>query len=177
MNILGLNAFHGDASAALLRDGILVAAIEEERLNRIKHWAGLPVAAAAACLAGTDRLELEHIAISRDPRANFWRKVLRVATRPQSWGHARARAANSVRVARVRDELTAALPNFLERARLHNVEHHRAHLASAFFASPFEEAAIASVDGFGDFASAMWGTGSGNEMDVRATRLKPGVRL
>jgi carbamoyltransferase len=172
VNILGLNAFHGDASAALLREGVLVTAIEEERLNRIKHWAGLPTMAAAACLAGTDAAELEHIAISRDPRANLWRKVLRVATHPESWGHARSRAVNSLRLTGVKAELGRALSYPVDQARFHFVEHHRAHLASAFFASPFEESAIASVDGFGDFASAMWGTGRGNRMSVEgATRF------
>ena len=67
MKILGLNAFHGDASAALLRDGQLVSALEEERLNRIKHWAGLPMLAAKACLDGA---QPDHIAISRDPKGS-----------------------------------------------------------------------------------------------------------
>src|SRR5207302_945779 len=140
---------------------------EEERLNRIKHWAGLPVRAAAACLAGTDLAELSHIAISRDPRANLWRKLLRVATRPQSWMEARRRGSNALRLTRVQSELAAALGPSIHEARFHYVEHHRAHLASAFFASPFEEAAIASVDGFGDFASTMSGFGRGNRIDVQ----------
>ncbi len=165
MNILGLNAFHGDASAALLTDGVLVAAIEEERLNRIKHWAGLPLRAAEACLAGTSARDLQHVAISRDPSANMWRKILRVATNPSSWSHARTRAANGLRVANVREELARGLP--IGKARMHNVEHHRAHLASAFFCSPFEEAAVASIDGFGDYTSAIWGTGTGNRIDVQ----------
>jgi carbamoyltransferase len=173
MNILGLNAFHGDASAALLQDGILVSAIEEERINRIKHWAGLPTAAATACLAGMDPAQLAHVAISRDPRANLWRKLLRAATQPASWGRARSRAANSARLTGVQDELASALLPGVSNARFHNVEHHRAHLASAFFASPFEEAAIASVDGFGDFASAMWGTGRGNHINVQGTTRFP----
>jgi len=78
LNILGINAFHGDASAALLRDGQLVAAVEEERLNRIKHWAGLPLLAAKACLQG---VQPDHIAISRDPKAHLWDKLLRAAVR------------------------------------------------------------------------------------------------
>jgi carbamoyltransferase len=173
VNILGLNAFHGDSSAALLHDGVLIAAIEEERLNRIKHWAGLPALAASACLAGTDMAELEHIAISRDPRANLWRKLVRVATRPQSWVEARRRGANALRLTRVQTELAAALGPRIDQARFHYVEHHRAHLASAFFASPFEEAAIASVDGFGDFASTMSGFGRGNRIHVQQSTRFP----
>jgi carbamoyltransferase len=172
MNILGLNAYHGDASAALLQDGILTVAIEEERLNRIKHWAGLPAEAAAICLAGTDPADLGHIAISRDPRANLFRKLLRVATHPESWARAKSRAANSYRLTGVKEELSRALRCNLDHAKFHFVEHHRAHLASAFFVSPFEEAAVASVDGFGDFSSAMWGVGRGNKIDVKgATRF------
>src|SRR5438309_4786806 len=166
MNILGLNAFHGDASAAFLRDGQLVAALEEERLNRIKHWAGLPVLAAKACLQGA---QPDHIAISRNPKAHFADKLVRVALRPRRWPSLISRAANSARIAHVGRELAAEgiLPQ--QTHQIHFVEHHRAHLASAFFASPFEEAAVISIDGFGDFSSVMWGVGRGNEIEVRGS--------
>jgi carbamoyltransferase len=173
MNTLGLNAFHGDSSAALLRDGQLVAAVEEERFNRIKHWAGLPVEAARWCLdmrRDESRLgrhgcprPVDHIAIARDPKAHLGKKLLRVATRPSDWRLMVSRAKNSVSIARVGETLEAA--GIL--GKLHFVEHHRAHLASAFFASPFEEAAVISIDGFGDFSSVMWGVGRGNHIDLR----------
>src|SRR5713101_5128607 len=166
MNILGLNAFHADASAALLRDGQLVLALEEERLNRIKHWAGLPLLAAKACLDGA---QPDHIAISRDPRAHLSDKLLRAALRPHKWLNLASRATNSMRVARVGEELTAAGIVPLEARQVHFVEHHRAHLASAFFASPFEEAAVVSIDGFGDFSSVMWGMGKDNQIEVRGS--------
>ena len=169
MNILGLNAFHGDASAALLVDGQLVAAIEEERLNRVKHWAGFPALAARACLDGTDRGDLEHVAISRDPRANFWPKVARVLQRPGDWRRQTSRAKNTVQIARVANQLNAWDIADSERVKLHFVEHHRAHLASTFFASPFDEAAVVSIDGFGDFSSVMWGVGRDNHIDVRGS--------
>src|SRR5246127_893721 len=104
MNILGLNAFHGDASAALLRDGQLVSALEEERLNRVKHWAGMPVLAAKACLEGS---QPDHIAISRDPKAHLADKLLRVALRPHRWISLSSRAANSARIAQVEQALAA----------------------------------------------------------------------
>src|SRR5690242_2992686 len=156
MNILGLNAFHGDASAAVLRDGQLVAALEEERLNRIKHWAGLPVLAAKACLQGE---QPEHIAVSRNPKAHLTDKLFRAALRPHRWLNLSSRASNSVRIAQVGEVLAAAGIVPREGRQVHFVEHHRAHLASAFFASPFEEAAVVSIDGFGDFSSVMWGVG------------------
>src|ERR1700730_16135068 len=166
MNILGLNAFHGDASAALLQDGQLVLALEEERLNRIKHWAGLPMLAAKACLDGA---QPDHIAISRDPRAHLRDKLLRAALRPHKWLNLPSRAANSVRIARVGEELAAAGIVPREARQVHFVEHHRAHLASAFFASPFEEAAVVSIDGFGDFSSVMWGMGKDNQIEMRGS--------
>src|SRR5438128_1019876 len=136
MTVLGVNAFHGDSSAALLRDGELCMAVEEERYNRVKHWAGLPAISIQNCLAGESP---DHLAISRDPRAHFLSKLLRVATRPQDWSHIRSRAVNSVRVSRVRADLEAA-QIINPHTKFHFVEHHRAHLASAFFCSPFEEA-------------------------------------
>ena len=166
MNILGLNAFHGDASAALLRDGQLVAALEEERLNRVKHWAGLPVLAAKACLEGA---QPDHIAISRNPKAHLADKVLRVALRPHRWASLTSRAANSARIAQVGEALAAEGIVARARPQVHFVEHHRAHLASAFFASPFEQAAVISIDGFGDFSSVMWAVGKGNQVEVRGS--------
>ena len=166
MKILGLNAFHGDASAALLRDGHLVVALEEERLNRIKHWAGLPVGAAKACLEGA---QPDYIAISRDPKAHLKDKLMRAALRPHRWLNLSSRAVNSVRIAQVGDLLAAEGIVAQETRPVHFVEHHRAHLASAFFASPFEEAAVVSIDGFGDFSSVMWGVGKANQIDVRGS--------
>ena len=164
MRILGLNAFHGDSSAAVVHRGVVTDAVEEERFNRIKHWAGLPVMAAKASLA--DQMP-SHIAISRDPRAHLVRKMLRVATRPGDWGRMVGRAANSIRIAQVGEDLAAAGIEAANGNKVHLVEHHRAHLASAFFASPFDEAAVISIDGFGDFSSVMWGVGRGNQIDVR----------
>ncbi len=170
--ILGLNAYHGDSSAALLIDGNLAMAVEEERYNRIKHWAGLPVQAAAACVSYTNVPRVDHIAISRDPRAHFFAKIARALTRPSSWRLAASRASNGITLTQTGSELErAGLPG-ISKARFHFVEHHRAHMASAFFASPFEEAAVVSVDGFGDFSSVMWGVGRGNRIEV-----KGGVRF
>ena len=78
MIILGINAYHGDVSAVLLRDGALVAAVEEERFRRVKHWAGFPHEAIRVCLdmAGITPREVDYFAISRNPRANLWRKAL-----------------------------------------------------------------------------------------------------
>jgi carbamoyltransferase len=173
--ILGLNAYHGDAAAALVVDGELVAAAEEERFNRVKHCAGFPALSAAWCLAdaGLTAADLDHVAVSRDPRANLGAKLKRlIRTSP---GYVKARLENAAKVRDVRGQLAASLgvePSEL-RAKLHNVEHHQAHVASAFFVSPFERAAVLSVDGFGDFASTMLAHGRGNRFEVLDRVLFP----
>jgi carbamoyltransferase len=166
--ILGLNAYHGDASAALVVDGVLVAAAEEERFNRVKHCAGFPSLAAAWCLAdaGLTADDLDHVAIGRDPRANLGRKVARTIRHGVSTKYLRERLSNAARVHDVGKALADALGVEEVRAKIHNVEHHQAHCASAFFVSPFEDAAIMSVDGFGDFASTMLAEGRGNHFEV-----------
>src|SRR5437762_8141364 len=247
MIILGLNAYHGDAAAAIVRDGELIAAAEEERFNRIKHCAGFPTEAVRYCLraAGVRIEEVDHVGISRDPSAHLHKKVLFAARKavgrrqkaegsgqkPDREGgcsiketvgsnqhdalittvvneHAdetsafpakssatnneatpfqdgsfaahgngngkglfsqiRNRLANAARVRDLPEELSKALgvPREKLRARFHNVEHHRAHLASSFFVSPFKQAALLSIDGFGDFVSTMWAAGEGNSIEI-----------
>jgi carbamoyltransferase len=175
--ILGLNAYHGDASAALVIDGDLVAAAEEERFNRVKHCAGFPELAVAWCLAdaGLDAGDLDHVAIGRDPKANLRAKVVRTILNRPSPRYVAERFRNATKVRDVRSQLAAALhvePDSL-RAELHNVEHHLAHAASCFFVSPFDEAAVLTLDGFGDFASTMLCEGRGNELRVLDRVLFP----
>lgn len=170
MIILGINAFHGDASACLVVDGRLVAAVEEERFNRIKHAAGFPVESVRYCLqAGGARLsDVDHIAISRNPSAHIHKKLLFSLRNNPSLDLIRSRLSNASKVHDLKTLLAAAfdLDPAAIKAKLHNVEHHRAHLASSFFVSPFEKAALLSVDGFGDFVSCMWGTGAANKIDI-----------
>jgi carbamoyltransferase len=175
--ILGLNAYHGDAAAALLIDGELVAAAEEERFNRVKHCAGFPELAAAWCLAdaGLEAGDLDHVAVSRDPKANLGRKLMRTIRHGASARYLKARLENAAKVRDVRGALAGALgvqPEAI-RAEIHNVEHHQAHVASAFFVSPFDEAAVLSLDGFGDFASTMLAVGRGNRFEVLDRVLFP----
>jgi carbamoyltransferase len=234
MYILGINAYHGDAAAAIIRDGELIAAAEEERFNRIKHCAGFPTEAVKYCLraAGIGIEDVEHVGISRDPSAHLHKKVLFAATRAAKGmvgsspreisstashgvkaegsehsvvgiaedadgmpalpadrdseletrnskvagnGNGRGvlsqvadRLRNAARVRDLKDDLARALgvSGSKLRAQFHNVEHHRAHLASSFFVSPFERAALLSIDGFGDFISTMWAVGEGNSIKI-----------
>jgi carbamoyltransferase len=158
MIILGINAYHGDVWAVLLRDGELVAAVEEEWFRRVKHWAGFPREAIRTCLdmAGVTPKEVDHFAISRNPRANLLRKALFTLRNRPSFGMVRDRARNFGRVRDLATTLSEALGVKGEdiKAKMHWVEHHPAHLASTFFVSSFEEAAVCAIDGFGDFVRA-----------------------
>lgn len=163
MIVLGINAYHGDASAALVADGRLIAAAEEERFTRIKHAAGFPRHAIRWCVetAGIRPAEIDHIAISRRPSAHLYRKILYTLAHQPHYRFLKNRLANAARVTDVRHALAETLgvaPSDL-RAVVHRVEHHRAHLASSFFVSGFDQAALLSLDGFGDFVSTMWGIG------------------
>ena len=160
MKILGLNAYHGDSAACLVVDGKVIAAAEEERFRRIKHWAGLPTNAIDYCLR-EGRVELrdvDHIAINRQPGVHNWRRLgFVLAHRPHPklmW----QKIKNIRRAASIKETLEAKYKLELK-ADIHHVEHHLAHLASAFLVSGFEEAACLSIDGFGDFASTAFGFG------------------
>lgn len=170
MYILGINAYHGDAAASIVKDGQLIAAAEEERFNRKKHCAGFPALAIRYCLdaAGISLDQVDHIGISRDPSAHLHKKILFSLTKLANLsGLIAARLANAAKIRDLRQELAKALgvaPS--EKVQFHNVEHHKAHMASCFFVSPFERAAILSIDGFGDFISTMWGMGQGSRIEV-----------
>ncbi len=166
--ILGINAFHADAAAALIHDGKIVAAAEEERFRRIKHWAGFPSQAIEWCLRdmGCSLEEVDHIAINSLPGAHRLRKLTYTINRRPDPRFLLARWRNKRERAGLDEQLATAFPGETIRAELHFVEHHRAHLASAFFASSFQEAAVVSVDGFGDFASGAWGYGNETQLSV-----------
>lgn len=170
MNILGVNAYHGDSSAALLRDGRLVAAAEEERFLRIKHWAGFPEQAIRFCLSeGSISLpEVDVIAVNRNPSANVLRKVLFSISRRPGYAFIRDRLRNASMIGDIRGDFESAFPGAMEgfRGRILHAHHHEAHLASAFHLSGYDEAAVCSVDGFGDFVSTMTALGSGAKMEV-----------
>jgi len=168
--ILGVNAFHGDAAACLIRDGRIIAAAEEERFRRIKHWAGFPSEAIRCCLAagGIDLGSVDHVAVNQDAKANLGRKIAYTLKARPDLGLVLDRLRNKRERAGIADHLVAAFPGATLRAQVHHVEHHLAHLSSAFHVSPFDEAVVVSVDGFGDFASAAWGVGRGTKIDVES---------
>ncbi len=165
--ILGLSAYHADASAAAVVDGRFVAGVEEERFRRIKHWAGFPEQAIGYCLEemGGDGIgSLTALAVARQPRAHLARKALLALSHPRSLGRALGRARNLRQVASLEERLAATFKGPVP--RLHAVEHHLAHVASAFFCSPYDEAMCLSVDGFGDFVSTLMAVGRGSSIEA-----------
>src|SRR5438094_298567 len=167
MNILGIHAYHGTACAALVADGTLVAAIEEDRFNRLKYAPGFPAAAIRYCLkeAGITLADLDHVAVPRNPYARLGTKLFYALRMPS---FARERVKVLAKFTGIPEALAAAFDADPKKvgATFHRIEHHQAHLASSFFVSPFERAALLSADGLGDFASTMWGAGTGNRMRV-----------
>jgi carbamoyltransferase len=167
MNILGINAYHGNASAALVCDGRLIAAVEEERFNRVKYAAGFPAAAIRYCLkeAGIALSDIDHVAVPRNPYARLATKFFYAIQMP-SFARERARVMTKFTgIPRALAQAFDSDPGRLK-AKFHRIEHHQAHLASSYFVSPFEEAALLSADGLGDFASTMWGIGRGDRMNI-----------
>jgi carbamoyltransferase len=176
--VLGINSAHGDASAVLVSERGILAAISEERINRRKHCGGFPQLAVQEVLriAGASASDLTDIAVARDARANLAAKLAFVARHPaanapRAWKRLRVHR----KVASSREQVAEALGTRADQvqARFHNVEHHLAHVASAYFTSPFDRAAGFSCDNSGDFTSSMVAACQGNRIDVRRRVLWP----
>ncbi len=170
MIILGLNAYHGDSAACIVVDGQLVAAVEEERLNRLKHWAGFPTEAIRYCLeaAGCSASDVDHVAVNRNASANLMKKAMFALRKRPSFELIRDRLSNASRIRDIRQRYCEefGIDAKSRRPEVHHIEHHVAHLASSYLVSPYNRAAVVSVDGFGDFVGAMWGVGEGDQLRV-----------
>ena len=175
--ILGLNAYHADSSAALIKDGKLVAAAEEERFNRIKHWSGFPMEAIKYCLSagGITGNDLDYICINRNTRANLLKKIEYVIRNRPSLSSLKDRVRNRNKIGNIVDEFYNKIGVSKKdlKAEFKFVEHHRAHIASSFLVSPFQESALISVDGFGDFLSCMMAMGKDNNIEILNTVSYP----
>jgi carbamoyltransferase len=175
--VLGINAFHAGASAAVLIDGEPVAAIAEERLNRIKYYAGFPKRSIRECMkmAGVEFKDIDAVAIGRDPSANRAKKIEYTLAHPTKLFNllkvrtSRARLDDMKTLIAQECGANAADLRFDE----HRVEHHLAHIASAYFCSPWERAAGFSVDGSGDFATVMMADCSGGDIDIKRRIFLP----
>jgi len=168
MYILGINAYHGDSSACLMQDGKLLAAVEEERFRRIKHWAGFPAQSIDYCLksAGIVLGDVDYIAINSDSKANLLKKIGYTLKQKPDFGFVFDRIKNRKQRGDVEEELAKAFADTAFKGKVVPVEHHLAHLVSAHTVSPFAESVVVSVDGFGDFSSAAWGVGRGSKINI-----------
>ena len=171
MLVLGINAFHADAAAALFADGQLVAGVEEERLNRIKHCAGFPALAVAEVLriGGVGLSDIDEVAIARDSSANLRKRLAYIVKNLRRTSRVAGKRLRDRAGLKDLDQLlcdACGEPSSALKAPIKRVEHHLAHAASSFLVSPFNKAAILTLDGFGDFASAMWGIGQGSDIKV-----------
>src|SRR5687767_10131204 len=121
--ILGINAYHADAAAALLVDGKLVAAAEEERFRRIKHWAGFPTQAIQYCLdsAKATLSDVDHIAVNRNPQANLIKKLVFTVRRRPGLSAITARAKNAMKVRDIPGRLAQSFSDVKIKAKMHNV--------------------------------------------------------
>ena len=169
MYILGLNVYHGDSSACLLKNGEILCAFEEERFTRKKHWAGFPLESIKSCLKENNLTinNVDFITISRNPKHNFYKKLIYLFLRPSILFNFKNRFKNRILVKDLAYdfEKNFSITNSEVQKKIQFIEHHSSHLASAFFASPFIESAILSVDAFGDFSSTVIAYGKGNKIN------------
>lgn len=169
--ILGINAYHAGASAALLVDGKPVAAIAEERLNRVKYYASFPALAVRKCLqmAGVSFKDIDYVAVGRDAAANRAKKVEYILRHPTKLQNLVSIRKSRSALDDLRDQFATKCDVDPEQLRFKqiNVEHHLAHIASAYFISPWERSAGFSMDGSGDFVTCMLAHCEGNKIDVK----------
>ena len=162
---------------ASISDGRIVAAAEEERFRRVKHWAGFPSEAVKWCLAeaGVGLDAIDHVALNQDTGANLLKRAQYIVRSRPDVKLILERLRNRQARASAKELLEDAMPGPPFMGKVHGIEHHLAHLSSAFHVSPFEEAVCVSVDGFGDFASAAWGVGRGGDAGDRRAGLFPAL--
>jgi carbamoyltransferase len=167
--ILGISAFYHDSAAALMVDGEVRAAVQEERLSRKKHDASFPERAIQSCLSssGLSGQDIDFVAFYEKPMLKFERLLeTSLQYAPRGYGaFCRAMPSWARDKLRVRKKVREALGGEYQR-RVLFVEHHESHAASAFYPSPFQEAAVLTLDGVGEWTTATVGIGHGNQIEL-----------
>ena len=165
MFTLGLNAYHGDASACIFKDNIILAAAEEERFTRIKHAAGFPINAIKYCLDVADISinQVDHITINRNPKQKLLKKVLFASTKLFNLNFIKNRLKNLKKINSLKEEFEKHFQIKIS-SKIHNIDHHTAHIASSVFFSGMKNSNFISVDGFGDFVSTVTGYFDGKKI-------------
>jgi len=165
MIVLGLNAYHGDASACIFKDDIILAAAEEERFSRVKHAAGFPINAIKFCLdtAGVSIDQVDHITINRNPKQKIIKKLLFASTKLFNFNFIKNRFENLKKINSIKNEFEKYFKIELK-SEIHNIDHHTSHIASSVFFSGMKNSNFISVDGFGDFVSTVVGYYNGKKI-------------
>ena len=168
--ILGVNAFHADSSACIIRNGEILFAIEEERINRIKHWSGFPTKSIEACLnfADISMDEIDFITFNTDPQFNLKKKIFYVLKNflvTEIFKYLKKKNKNNLFVNLKKNYEFEKLEK-----KIIFVEHHISHISSAYFPSNYDKSDIVSIDGFGDFTSCALGSAEGNDLNI-STRV------
>ena len=175
MIILGINAYHPDSSACLLIDGEIKIAIEEERINRVKHWSGLPILAIKHCLKNqkisVDDIDL--ISINQNFYTNFFKKIKFILLNNFNYDFYLHKLVSKIKKKSILDIINIEIGRLKKSCKLIEVEHHKSHAASAFYESPFDKCVNVSIDGFGDFSSVSWGISANNKVNIEHRILFP----
>ena len=168
MIILGINAYHADSSACLLIDGEIKIAIQEERLNRIKHWSGFPKLSIIECLKNKkiQTLDIDLIAINHNFYSNLINKVKFVMFNKPRIGFYLNRFSNHLKKQNILNIFKEEVGDLKKTCKLFEVDHHKSHVASSYYDSPYKNSVNLSIDGFGDFASLTWGKSKNNKITI-----------
>ena len=172
--IIGLNIYHADSSACIMKNGEIIFAIEEERVNRIKHWAGFPIKSIKACLnyANISLDEVSYIAINSNPISNIFNKALYSLKNFRSYKFFLNRLI-------LKHKKISFKKLLIEKFNIKNIptvkyyDHHLCHISSAYYPSKQKKSLLISADGFGDFASTMAAVGINNNINVKNKILFP----
>jgi carbamoyltransferase len=166
MYILGINAYHGDAAACIFKDNKILAAAEEERFTRIKHTAGFPIKSIKFCLdkAQISIEQVDHITINRNPNQKLFKKILFASTKLFSLNFIKNRFNNFKKINSIKDEFESHFKTKIN-SKIHNIDHHTAHISSSVFFSGMKNSNFLSVDGFGDFVSTVTGYYDGKKIN------------
>ena len=165
MFTLGLNAYHGDAAACIFKDDVILAAAEEERFTRVKHAAGFPINSIKFCLdkAQISIEQVDHITINRNPNQKLFKKALFASSKLFNLDFIKNRFQNLKKINSIKDEFEYHFKTKIN-SKIHNIDHHTAHISSSVFFSGMKNSNFISIDGFGDFVSTVTGYYDGKKI-------------
>ena len=175
MYILGINAYHADSSAALIKDGQVICAVEEERFNRIKHWSGFPFKSIKFCIEKEklDINDISYITVNTNSFSNLYNKIIYTLYNRLSYKLISSQLKRRKKKNKIKNDFL----NYFNLKKLNPkicyIDHHIAHISSSIFCNSFEDSAFISIDGFGDFSSCLVGEYKNNKLSFYKKVLYP----